>query len=123
MKKKHEVAIGKIYRTEKPESKRILFTFRFIIFDHNKYGFNIVDAKELVRKEIKVSKKKMNEEYCGIYAKSTIVGRGKNKHIEFNIDFKTSTKKDMDTIFIVPIKYYMMALKDIEKLEFPYSFL
>ena len=114
MKKKYEVAIGKIYRTEKPGSKRILFTFRFIIFDPDKHFVGTDEAKELIRKEIKVSKKKIKEEYCSIYATSTIVGRGKNKHIEFN----KSTKKAADTIFIVPTKYHRMALKDIEKLEF-----
>lgn len=114
MKKKYEVAIGKIYRTEKPGSKKILFTFRFIIFDPDKHFVRTDEAKELIRKEIKVSKKKMKEEYCSIYATSMVVGRGRNKHIEFN----KSTKTAEDTIFIVPIKYHRMALKDIEKLEF-----
>lgn len=114
MKKRYEVAVGKIYRTEKPGSKRILFTFRFIVFDPDKHFVGTDEAKELVRKEIKTSKKKMKEEYCSIFATSTIVGRGKNRHIEFNKSLKTAA----DTIFIVPIKYLRMALRDIEKLEF-----
>ena len=113
-KTKYLVNFGKIYRTEKPGSKKILFTFRFIIFDPKKRFVGTDEAKEIVRKDTRISKKKIEEEYCSIYAVSTIVGRGKNKHIEFN----KSTKTAADTIFIVPIKYRAMANKDIPNLEF-----
>lgn len=106
--------IGKIYRTEKPGSKKILFTFRFIIFDPKKCFIGTDDAKDFFRKHMKISKKKMKEEFSSIYANSIVVGRGKNKHIEFN----KSTKMAADVIFIVPTKYRYIAAKDIEKLEF-----
>lgn len=104
---------GTIYRTEKPGSKKIIFTFRFIIFDPKKHFVGTDEAKDFWRRRMGISKKKMEEEFCSIFAVSTSVGRGKNKHIEFN----KSTKTAADTIFIVPIKYRAMATKDIEKLE------
>lgn len=105
---------GKIFRVEKPGSKKILFTFRFIMFDPRKRFVGTDEAKDLFRKQMRISKKKMKEEFCSIYATSTTVGRGKNKHIEFN----KSTKTAVNVIFIVPTKYRYMATKDIEKLEF-----
>ena len=106
--------VGKIFRTDRPGSKKILFTFRFIIFDPKKHFVGTDEAKDMIRKEIRISKQKIKDEFCSIYATSTVVGRGKNKHIEFN----KSTKTAADTIFIVPVKYRRMATKDIEKLEF-----
>ena len=106
--------VGKIFRTEKPGSKKILFTFRFIIFDPKKHFVSTDEAKDTFRKIMRISKKKMADEYCSIYATSTTVGRGINKHIEFN----KSTKTAADTIFIVPKKYHRMAMKDIVNLEF-----
>jgi len=113
MKQKYLVNIGKIYRT-KEGTKQILFTFRFIIFDPKRHFIGTDEAKEICRKADRIPKAKMKDEFCSIYATSTTVGRGKNKHIEFN----KSTKTAADTIFIVPKKYHRMALKDIEKLEF-----
>lgn len=105
---------GTIYRTEKPGSKKIIFTFRFIIFDPKKCFLGTDEAKDFWRRHMGISKKKMEEEFSSIYATSTVVGRGKNKHIEFN----KSTKMAADVIFIVPTKYRYIAAKDIEKLEF-----
>lgn len=102
-----------IYRTNKPGSRKKLFTFRILRFDPKKHFISTDEAKDFWRGIIHTSKKKMKEEYCSIYANSIVVGRGKNKHIEFN----KSTKTAADTIFIVPIKYRSMATKDIEKLE------
>lgn len=104
---------AKIYRT-KEGTKQILFTFRFIIFDPKKHFIGTDEAKEAWRKADRISKAKMKDEFCSIYATSTTVGRGKNKHIEFNKSIKTAA----NVIFIVPKKYHRMALKDIEKLEF-----
>ena len=105
--------VGKIFRTEKPGSKKILFTFRFIIFDPKKHFVGTDEAKDFFRRYTKISKKKMTEEFCSIYATSTVVGRGCNKRYKFN----KSTKTEADTIFIVPVKYRRMAMKDLEKLE------
>ena len=112
--KKNLVDYCTIYRTEKPGSKKILFSFRFIMFDPIKHFVSTDEAKEIIRKRIRISKKKMKEEFCSIYATYTVVGRGRNKHIEFN----KTTKTAADVIFIVPVKYRSMANKDLVKLEF-----
>ena len=115
MKKETRNVIGKaekIYRT-KEGTKQILFTYRIIMFDPKKHFVSTDEAKEAWRKKDRISKKKMKEEFCSIYATSTVVGRGKNKHIEFN----KSMKLGANVIFIVPTKYRTMANKDIVNLE------
>ena len=55
----------------------------------------------------------MKDEFTSIFAQSTVVGRGRNKHMEFNKSVKTAA----DVIFIVPKKYHREALKAIQELE------
>lgn len=97
----------------KPGTKKVWFTIRGFMFDPRKHFVGTDEAKDLVRKETRISKAKMKDEYLSIFACSTVVGRGKNKHIEFN----KSVKTEANTIFIVPKKYRVEAFRNIQVLE------
>ena len=116
MKKAEEVRINKIQI--KTSNNRPLFTMRFIIFDPKKHFVSTPEAKDLCRKEMHCSKKKMDEEYDSIFASWIKVGRGKNMHVEFN----KSTKTGANVIFIIPKKYRKDAWTVINIEEIPYSF-
>ena len=107
--------IGKAAKVKvvKPGTKQILYTLRIITFDPKKAFVGTDDAKELWRKQDRIPKAKMKDEFCSIFAASTVVGRGKNKHLEFN----KTTKDAANAIFIVPIKYRKEAYKEIQNLE------
>lgn len=94
-------------------TKKILFTIRGFIFDPKKHFISTDEAKDIIRKQMHVSKAKIEDEYISVFATSTVVGRGKNKHIEFNKSAKTGA----DTIFIVPKKYRVEAFRNIQDLE------
>ena len=91
---------------------------RFIIFDPKKHFVSTPEAKDLCRKEMRCSKKKMDEEYDSLFASWIKVGRGKNMHVEFN----KSTKTGANVIFIVPKKHRREAWRVINTEEIPYSF-
>ena len=97
----------------KQGTKQRLYSLRTIIFDPDKCFVGTDIAKEHWRITDKVSKKKMSEEFCSIFAESVMVGKGRNKHLEFN----KTTKTAVDTIFIVPNKYRREAYKVIQELE------
>ena len=105
--------IDKIFRVKKG-TRQILFSYRVIIFTPKKHFVNTDEAKEFWRKEDHISKEKMKSEFCSVYAASTVVGRGRKKHIEFN----KTTKQAADVIFIIPNKYRREAFQDISKLEY-----
>ena len=91
------------------------YTIRFFIFDPKKYFIGTDEAKDICRKEMRCSKKKIKEEYDSIYAVWMKVGRGKNAHIEFN----KTTKTAANVIFIVPKKYRRDAYKIINNFTLP----
>lgn len=107
--------IGKAFteQIKKPGTKQNWFTLRVIIFNPEKHFVSTDEAKEMWRKESKISKQKMKDEFVSIFAVSTVVGRGKNKHLEFN----KTTKNAANTIFIVPTKWRREAYKEIQNLE------
>ena len=98
---------------KKPGTKQNWFTLRFIIFDPEKHFVSTDEAKELWRKESKISKQKMKDEFISVFATAEVVGRGKTKHLEFN----KTTKNAANTIFIVPTKWRREAYKEIQNLE------
>ena len=116
MKKTEEIRVHKIQM--KTSNNRPLYTIRFIIFDPIKHFVSTPEAKDLCRKEIHCSKKKMDEEYDSLFGSWIKVGRGKNTHVEFN----KSTKAAANVIFIVPKKYRREAWQTINIEEIPYSF-
>ena len=116
MKKAEELRMHKIQM--KTSHNRSLFTMRFIIFDPKKHFVSTPEAKDLCRKEMHCSKKKMDEEYDSLFASWIKVGRGKNTHVEFN----KSTKTGANVIFIIPKKYRKDAWTVINTEEIPYSF-
>ena len=63
--------------------------------------------------QARIPKAKMKDEFCSIFGASTIVRRGKTKHLEFN----KTTKDAANAIFIVPTKYRKEAYKEIQNLE------
>ena len=97
----------------KEGTKKILYTLRIILFDPKKHFIGTDEAKEAWRKTDKIPTKKMKEEFCSIFAVSTKVGKGRNKHLEFN----KTTKNAANVIFIVPTKYRRDAYKAIQDLE------
>ena len=97
----------------KEGSKKILFTLRIIIFDPGKHFVSTDEAKEYWRKEDRISKKKVKDEYCTIFASASTEGRGKSKHFEFN----RSLKDCANCIFVVPVKYRREAYKEILNLK------
>lgn len=107
----------KICKSEKEGST--LYTIRFFVFDPKKHFISTPEAKDLCRKEMHCSKKKMEEEYDSFYGVWMKIGRGKNAHIEFN----KSTKEASNVIFIIPKKHRREAWKTIGNVEIPYSFI
>ena len=110
---KNSIANGTKVQIYKQGTKQKLYQLRLIIFDPKKYFVSTDVAKEIWRKADKISKAKMKDEFTSIFATSTVVGRGKNKHMEFNKSVKTAA----NVIFIVPKKYHREALKAIQELE------
>lgn len=98
--------------------KRPAFTIRFFIFDPKKHFVSTPEAKDICRKELHCSKKKMDEEYDTMFGVWTKVGRGKNAHIEFN----KTTKAAANVIFIFPKKHRHGLWKRIGNIEIPYKF-
>lgn len=107
--------MGKVFKVKvtKPGTKQVIFTLRIVTFDPKKHFVGTDEAKEFWRKEDRISKAKIKNEFCSIFAASTVVGRGKTKHLEFN----KTTKDAANTIFIVPTKYRQKAYKEIQNLE------
>ena len=97
----------------KGETRQRLFTLRMIFFDPDKCFVGTDMAKEHWRISDRIAKKKMADEFCSIFASSMLVGKGKNKHFEFN----KTTKTAADVIFIVPKKWRKEAYKEIQELE------
>ena len=113
-KKKELIGKSAKIKIVKEGTKQILYTLRIIIFDPKKYFVGTDEAKEYWRKHDRISKARIKDEFGSIFATSTLVGRGKTKHFEFN----KSTKKEADVIFIVPNKHKKEAFKKIQELEF-----
>ena len=97
----------------KDGTKKILYTLRFVRFNPKKKFVGTPEAKDLFRKEMHISKKRMTEEYDSIYATVIKLGRGKSKHVEFNVVPKSAA----DIIFIVPKKHKKEAYKSIQEIE------
>ena len=116
MKKAEEVKVNKI--SIKTGTNKSLFTMRFIIFDPKKHFVSTPEAKDLCRKDMHCSKKKMADEYDSLFGVWIKVGRGKNTHIEFN----KTTKSAANVIFIVPKKYRREAWETIKFTEIPMDF-
>ena len=116
MKKAEEIRIHKIQM--KTSNNKPLYTIRFIIFDPKRRFVSTPEAKDLCRKEMHCSKKKMDEEYDSLFGSWIKVGRGKNTHVEFN----KTTKNAANVIFIVPKKYRREAWQTINIEEIPYGF-
>lgn len=108
--------IGKV--NVRKTGKQPWFTIRFINFNPKKMFVGTPEAKDIFRKQMHCSKQKMKDEYDSVYATLIKIGRGKNKHVEFQI----TTKNAADTIFIVPKKYRKEAYKYIvNELVLPYE--
>lgn len=99
----------------KKDSKQHDYTIRFTVFDPIKHFVSTPEAKDACRKQLRCSKKKMDEEYDSVYAVWTKVGRGKKAHIEFN----KTTKVAANVIFIVPKSHRKHSYKIIDNLELP----
>lgn len=110
-----KMTIGKATKIQiyKQGTKQKLYQLRLIIFNPEKHFVGTDEAKEVWRKADKIGKAKMKDEFCSIFAVTTIVGRGRRKHTEFNKSVKTAA----NTIFIVPKKYHKEAMKAIQELE------
>ena len=116
MKKAKEIRIHKI--SIKTSNNRSLFTMRFIVFDPIKHFISTPEAKDLCRKEMHCSKKKMNDEYDSLFGSWMKIGRGKKAHVEFD----KSTKAAANVIFIVPKKYRIDAWNALKLTEIPFEF-
>ena len=110
--------MNKIKVLKKDSKKAIDYTIRFFVFDPKKHFVSTPEAKDLCRRDMHCSKKKMEEEYDSIYGVWLKIGRGKNAHIEFN----KTTKNAANVIFIIPKKHRREAWKHIGQIEIPYEF-
>lgn len=110
--KKINEVIGKV-SVVKDGTKKISYTLRFVRFNPNKHFVGTQEAKDIFRKMMHLSKKRMTEEYDSVYATVIKVGRGKSKHFEFNVTPKSAA----DIIFIVPKKHRREAYKHIQEME------
>lgn len=109
---------SKIKILAKGSMKKPAFSIRFFVFNPKKHFISTPEAKDLCRKEMHCSKKKMDEEYDTMFGVWTKVGRGNNAHIEFN----KTTMTAANVIFVFPKKYRQGLWKRIENVEIPYSF-
>lgn len=109
--------MNKIQVLKEGSMKKVEYTIRFIMFDPKKHFVSTQEAKDLCRKEIHCSKKKMNEEYDSVWGVWMKIGRGKKAHIEFN----KTTKTAANVIFIVPKKYKIKTWKILQNVELPYD--
>ena len=109
--------INKIYVLKKDSLKAVDYTIRFFVFNPKKHFVSTPEAKDICRKDMHCSKKKMTEEYDSMYGVWTKVGRGKNTHIEFN----KTTKDAANVIFIVPKKYRKRTGDIIKNMELLYD--
>lgn len=111
--------MDKIY-VRKENSKRVDYTVRFLFFNpkspHSYTHFiSTHEAKDLCRKDMRCSKKKMNDEYDSMYGYWMKVGRGKDRHIEFNL----TTKEGANVIFILPKSKKSHFRKILVNIEVP----
>ncbi len=109
--------INKIYVLKKNSLKAINYTIRFFVFNPKKHFVSTPEAKDICRKDMRCSKKKMTEEYDSMYGVWMKVGRGKNTHIEFN----KTTKDAANVIFIVPKKYRKKTWDIMKNMGLPYD--
>lgn len=99
------------------ETGKAKYTLRAIAFNPTKRFVSTPEAKDMCRKDMHCSKKKMEEEYDSVYASWMRVGHGRYTHIEFN---KTN-KAAANIIFVIPKKYRREAVKQINHLEVFYD--
>ena len=116
MKKTKEIRVHRI--SIKGANGKALFTMRFIVFDPKKHFVSTPEAKDLCRKDMHCSKKKMTDKYDSLFAFWMKIGRGRGTHVEFN----KSTKAAANVIFIVPKKHRVDAWQALKTVELPYSF-
>lgn len=114
---KNDFAHGCLYVHKKEESKKADYTIRYIVFNPKKFFVGTDIAKDVWRRIMHCSKKKMNEEYDSIYGVWMKIGRGKNTHVEFN----RTTKTAANVIFIVPKAHKRHANTVLSSLELPYD--
>lgn len=88
------------------------YTLRVIIFNPKNHFVSTNEAKEFWRKEDHISKQKMKDEFCSIFAVSKLVGHGAKMHCHYG--FVKTTKDAANTIIIVPTKYRKEAYKVIQ---------
>ena len=109
--------MNKIQVIKEGTEKKIEYTIRFVVFDPKKHFVNTQEAKDLCRKEIRCSKKKMDEEYDSLWGVWTKEGRGKKATIVFN----KTTKTAANVVFIVPKKHKLRTWNILQNVELPYS--
>lgn len=109
--------VWKVYVSKDNNSKKIDYTMRFILFDPNKNFISTPEAKDLCRRDMHCSKKKMTDEYDSMYGLFSKVGRGKNTKIEFN----KSTKNAANVVFVVPKKKRREAWRVLDSVRLPYD--
>ena len=109
---------SKIKVMREGSKKAINYTIRFFVFDPRKKFISTPEAKDLCRKEMHCSKKKMDEEYDSFYGTWIKIGIGKRAHVEFN----KTTKDAANVIFIFPKKHRRDLWKKINNIEIPYTF-
>lgn len=94
------------------------FTIRFFVFNPKKHFIGTEEAKDLVRKDMHCSRKKMDE-YDSLYGLWMKVGRGKNAHVEFDKTLKSAA----NVIFIIPKSKRKRCWDIIRNIEIPISFI
>ena len=99
------------------DNNQINFTIRYVVFNPKKLFVDSATAKDIIRKDIHMSKKKISEEYDAIYGCWIKVGRGKNTHVEFN----RTSKVAANIIFIIPKKWMRKAWQVLQNMEVPYE--
>ena len=107
----------RMYVFKKNSIKKVEYTIRLFPFNPKKHFISTQEAKDISRKDMHCSKKKMTDEYDSIYGTWTKIGRGKNTQVVFN----RSTKDAANIIFIIPKKWRRRTWKLLEGLYLPYD--
>lgn len=103
----------------KPGTRKPWYTMRFVAFDPEKHFMGSNEAKEIFKPDLHISNQKLKDDYVCIYATKNIVGRGKNRHLEFSTCVERNAMKGADVIFMVPKKVKREAFKEIKVMKLP----
>lgn len=106
---KKDILCGGRVHVYKKGTNKSQYTMHYILFDPSRRVVTGDEAKALANKVMKISKKRLKEEYDVVYAMALKDRMDKQKVTIF----KTCLKLHANCIFVIPKKYRKEARKEI----------